>query len=271
MKKVTVKHLWIGVFLLLSAQNMPAKEASDGNLVKNSGFEITDPGKAISHGSSGFVADWTPLYYPAQGFKAGLSNDAATGKNSVYLENHLGKKSLTWLSDFIPVSQGEKLLVGFAIKTEKLQAGKDWYKPGVMIIFYDKDKKRIAHRDVKRFGAEISEWTRFKEDFTVPAKNKIAFMRMGLVISYCKGKVLFDDVSIKRKPKKEVKAAVGKASQASIFPIPKVIEKRKGLIKVSGLTADWSKLPQTVGISGMKQLLTDFLKKKDIRQEYLLS
>ncbi len=197
MKYLTIKVICLGM-LLTSVQYLSAAE----NLVKNGGFEKINIKKEISHGSVGYVVDWTPLYYPAQGFKAGISNDAPSGKNSVYLENHLGKKSLTWLSDFIPASKGEKLLIGFSMKTENLQTDKDWHKPGVMIIFYDKNKQRVCHRDVKRFGSNIKEWTKISEDFTAPNKDKIAFMRLGLVISYCKGKVFFDDVSIKRKLKK---------------------------------------------------------------------
>ena len=202
MNNSAIKTIYLG-FSLLCVQGLSAAEAKNANLVKNSGFEKINPKVKMSHGSAGHVANWTPLYYPAQGFKAGVSNDAASGKNSVYLENHLGKKSLTWLSNFIPAVKGEKLVISFSIKTDKLQGGNDWHKPGVMIIFYDKNKKRIAHRDVKRFGSELTKWTKITEDFTAPNKDKIAFMRMGLVISYCKGKVLFDDVSIKRKLKKK--------------------------------------------------------------------
>ncbi|MCF6175072.1 MAG: hypothetical protein L3J71_04855 [Victivallaceae bacterium] len=201
MKKSLMQTICFGI-LVFAVQPLSAKEVPNDNLVKNSGFETINLKQAISHGTSGYVANWTPLYYPAQGFKAGISKDAASGKNSVYLENHLGKKSLTWLSDFIPAGKGEKLVVSFSIKTENLQADKDWYKPGVLIIFYDENKKRICHRDVKRFGSEIKAWTKFTENFTAPNQDKIAYMRLGLVISYCKGKVLFDDVSIKRKVKK---------------------------------------------------------------------
>jgi hypothetical protein len=202
MSNSVIKTICLGLPLLL-IQNLSAKEVKNDNLVKNSSFETINPKVKISHGGTGHVADWTPIYYPAQGFKAGISNDAASGKNSVYLENPLGKKSLTWQSSFIPAVKGEKLIVSFSIKTENLQAGKSWHKPGVMIIFYDKNKKRVTHRDVKRFGGKIKQWTKVTEDFTAPNKDKIAFMRLALVISYCKGKVLFDDVSIKRKLKKK--------------------------------------------------------------------
>ena len=265
MKYLTVKIIFWGI-LLTSIQYLSAED----NLVKNGGFEKINPKKAISHGSSGYVVNWSPLYYPAQGFKAGVSNDAASGKNSVYLENHIGKKSLTWLSSFIPASKGEKLLVAFSMKTEKLQAEKDWHKPGVIIIFYDKNKQRICHRDVKRFGSNIEEWTKISEDFTVPNKDKIAFMRLGLVISYCKGKVFFDDVSIKRKVKKEFKAS-SSIKSINIFPAPKVVNKEQGSINISGISVNWSQVLQSASITAMKQLFNTFLKKKDTQQVLHLS
>ncbi len=218
---------FVFVTLIMAAQTLGA-DAKQTNLVKNGDFENLKPDLPISHGQTGRVVSWTPLFYPATGNQAGVSDDAASGKKSVFLDNKVGKKTLAWESDFIPAKPGDQFSLQCELKTEGLKAGKAWNKPGIMVIYYDKDKKRVKHRDIQRFGSEIKKWTACKADFKVPASQNIAFMRIALVISYCKGKVFFDNVILQPKADKaETVSMTIENPGINIFPAPKVVEMSK--------------------------------------------
>lgn len=225
-KKISgVLLVFLTAAFLLAADESKNPEGC-GSLLPNGDFSEYDGSKSISHGGrASAVRFWTAYFFPDHGGKAFVEDNAYRGKRAVCLESTRPEKTLMWESEAVSAAPGQKFTLKFAFRIERLTAGKDWNKPGVMVVFYDAGGKRVAHRDLMRFG-EDTPWKEFTSDFTVPAERKnIAKMRLGLVMSYCVGKVLFSNLELSAVPEKKtlgMKPARRSAGDL-VFPEPKKV------------------------------------------------
>jgi len=166
--------------ILLSALSINAGE----NLLKNPGFENVTVDAKLEHNKANKVAGWTVLYALSLGVKSGDQVN----------------RTLSWTSDAIPVKPSENYDLSVFLKTKDLKPGtkENFHKPGAMAIFYDKSGKRLKHSDLFRVEEETPKWKEFSKTFKIPKNPKIAEMRIALLLSYCKGYVLFDDIKLEK-------------------------------------------------------------------------
>jgi len=185
--------------ILLSALSINAGE----NLLKNPGFENVTVDAKLEHNKANKVAGWTVLYYPYEKGQASVATDSHSGKYALSLGVESGdqvNRTLSWTSDAIPVKPSENYDLSVFLKTKDLKPGtkENFHKPGAMAIFYDKSGKRLKHSDLFRVEEETPKWKEFSKTFKIPKNPKIAEMRIALLLSYCKGYVLFDDIKLEK-------------------------------------------------------------------------
>ncbi len=169
------------------------------NLIPNPGFESGDEKIALSHGVESRVKAWAAYYFPGKNCVAEWQKGEAHGGEYCVrfnISEPALARTVSWTSAMVPVAPDERYAFSAWIRLKGVKAGTTWHKPGIIAVFFDRNRKRIKHGGDVRIGKADTPWQKLSGSITVP--KGAAFMALYLVVSQCTGTVWFDDVELVR-------------------------------------------------------------------------
>lgn len=238
------------------------------NLLKNPSFEEVSTDKNLEHGKESKVISWEAYYYPQNGYAGGISKENPhSGENCAFIETPAAikpAKTIFWQSASLPAKNGQRYELSVWVKSENLKVENNWHKVRIYALYLDKDGKRLKHQDIIVIGENSQDWKKFKKDFRIPPIKNLAKMKICLAMSYCSGKVFFDDVSLELIKEKKMTFT---NAPVNIFPAPKKVKITGESFTLSTLNLDWEKIPANPQKEYIRSNLKKFLATKKISQD----
>lgn len=207
---------WRAGIVLLASTGWTVPAGAMPELVENPGLERLD--------ASGSPLAWKLL---VMGAPAQLSSDE-NEKHGGARAGRLDAPEITRAylhSGPIPVAAGEKLRIGAWVKARDVPAGQ-----GTVILIAEFGRGEPRSREVAKIATadpRLAEWQHIQGTITIPAGVTTLRLRMGL--SYSKGTLWWDEVSVEPLAPVAARADLPEARLYPAAPLPITVLNRAGL------------------------------------------